>query len=138
MISAAGNSNTSVNYSIVDKNSANEITYYKLQQFDIDGAKKEYDAISANCTSIAEQLEVNVYPNPSNQSFTIQMELENENVVNMVIYDINGSQVFSKELNGKKGNNNIFIDRLTLKSGFYYIYLVDETGKSITVKHSIL
>ena len=68
VISAAGNSNTTVNYSIVDKNSSNESTYYKLQQFDIDGAKKEYGAISANCTSIAEQLEVDVYPNLSNLS----------------------------------------------------------------------
>lgn len=138
VISAAGNSNHTINYSILDSYGSGDVTYYKLQQYDIDGAMKEYDAISASCTSESDQLAVNIYPNPSNESFTIQMELENENVVNMVIYDINGSQVYSKELNGNKGNNNIFIDGLTLKSGFYYIYLVDESGESITVKHSVL
>jgi len=138
VISAAGHSNNTVNYSIVDNNSSNEISYYKLQQFDIDGAMKEYDTISVSCSSIAEQLDVNVYPNPSNQSFTVSMELENESSVTMIIYDINGSQVFSKVLNGDKGSNNVFIDDLTLKSGFYYIYLGDESGKTITVKHSIL
>lgn len=138
VISAAGNSNNEINYSIVDNNIGNQMTYYKLVQYDLDGASKEYDAISSSCTSFTDQLDVIVFPNPSNESFTIQMALENDGLVNMVIYDVNGNQVISKQIKGNEGLNNVYMNDVNLKSGFYFIHLVDEKGKSITIKHSIL
>ena len=138
VMSAAGNSNNEINYSITDNNIGYQLTYYKLIQYDINGASKEYDAISTSCESYSEELDALVFPNPSNQSFTIQLALESEGSFNVVVYDINGNQAISKEIKGNKGVNNVFMNDLNLKSGFYFIHIVDENGKSITLKHSIL
>lgn len=136
--SAAGNSTVDLNYSFLDDEKSNGLVYYRLVQVDVDGATKEYDAITSDCEGVTDELIVTVYPNPSNKTFTVQMELEEDENVEMVIYDVNGSVAHSQLLKGVKGSNTIFINDLSINSGFYYINFIQKAGKTIVLKHCVL
>jgi uncharacterized protein (DUF2141 family) len=137
VMSAAGNSSIDLNYSFIDEDKTNGIIYYKLVQVDIDGAQKVYDAISSDC-NLQQETIISIYPNPSAQSFMVQMDLENDENIEMVIYNLNGSVAYRQAINGNKGSNTIFVNDLNLKSGFYNIYFTQEAGKSIIIKHCVL
>ena len=136
-MSAAGNSSIDLNYSFIDEDKTNGIIYYKLVQVDIDDAQKVYDAISSDC-NLQQETIISIFPNPSAQSFTVQMDLENDENIEMVIYNLNGSVAYRQAINGNKGSNTIFVNDLNLKSGFYNIYFTQEAGKSIIIKHCVL
>ncbi len=70
---------------------------------------------AANCT-------VNIYPNPSNDIFNI--EIENINNATIEIYDVRGKQVLSKAINSKDEK----IDVAGFLKGIYIVRLMHDTG----------
>ncbi len=61
-----------------------------------------------------------IYPNPSNGTFTI--EGENNNESELVIYDLPGKNIFQSEIVGNKSEINLHV-----KSGVYFYELKDKT-----------
>ena len=69
-VDAAGFSQSQINYKISDDKPYNGVTYYKLVQYDIDGATREYNTIALVNELLSENsISTGCFPNPFNESF---------------------------------------------------------------------
>lgn len=127
---AAGNSNTTINYSQVDQNSWNGISYYRLRQFDFNGDQAVYGPISASCTG--SESSMTVYPNPNKGSFIVEISSdETDAEVYVYLTDLAGKIIVSQQVNVSEGNAQIMMDNLDLSKG---VYLVSLRGLNLQLK----
>jgi hypothetical protein len=117
---AAGNSNYYIDYSEVDENPSNGITYYRLSQLDFDGKMEVFDAVSVSC-GMSEN-NINVYPNPSNGEFTLEIVwTENSVQTEMQILDMTGRVISTQDIKLEKGVKQLYINETYLQKGTYLI-----------------
>ena len=138
VVTAAGNSTSMINYSLGDENANAGITYYRLTQYDNDGAFEMFNAVSTNCANNSNDVEVTVYPNPSNGEFFIDLfteDITGEAVV--TITDSKGVIVKYLPVFVTKGSNTFHVNGLEAAPGMYYIQVSNGTSSSSIVKHSL-
>ena len=127
---AAGNSNTLINYSIVDENNWNGATYYRMRQIDINGKQEVYGPISADCGS--DNNSMIVYPNPNNGTFTVEISTtENISDGQIQLFDLTGKLILNQVSPIEKGINQIYFNDVDLQMGSY---LVKFTGGNNSIK----
>lgn len=122
-IKGAGNSSQTLNYSFVDEEKLEGITYYRLSQEDYDGtdSRSKIIAVEHLCAE-NEDSEISVYPNPSLSNFMLDIKLYKDSRISYEMYNILGSIVKSKENQlYQLGLQSIDIDMNDLRSGIYYI-----------------
>jgi hypothetical protein len=138
VVTAAGNSTSMINYSLGDENANAGITYYRLTQYDNDGAFEMFNAVSTNCANNSNDAVVTVYPNPSNGEFFIDLfteEITGEAVV--TITDSKGVIVKYLPVFVTKGSNTFHVNGFEAAPGMYYILVSNGTSSSSIVKHSL-
>lgn len=120
-----GNSQKEIQYSFEDKTSINgAIVYYRLRQIDMDG-KSSYSAIRSFRAGIF-NAEMQVYPNPSNGSITIQSGFAGKQRI--LLMDQNGTLLCSMDqLAGP-------LKMSGLKTGIYVLKVMGEGGEVMTRK----
>jgi hypothetical protein len=123
-VNAAGTSTSNLNYEMIDSDTRGySVIYYRLNQFDNNGASKVYGPISAECLN--EQLDFEVFPNPAGTDVTVVLHGEHqEGETSIHITDINGKEVktiFYSEQVGKL----ISVDLRNLEQGIYIVRLVN-------------
>lgn len=137
-VQAAGNSNTTLNYSIIDPERNSQTTYYRLNQLDVDGASKTYDPVSINCEELISMNEVVTYPNPSNSDFYVQVKSANyEGEGTIKIIDVHGSIVKSIPISLEKGITIHPLEDNNFAPGVYYIQVVNEVAQYQIVRHVV-
>lgn len=122
-VNGAGNSLVHLNYSTMDENPENGISYYRLKQVDFNGTYK-YSQIQSVDFSTTKAFSFDVYPNPNKgASFNIVFNSNTNQEVSVIIYDVTGKKSFVKELTAIENGNSEFIIDLpqTLSSGVYII-----------------
>lgn len=89
-----GNSSTSLQYEVIDENTLNPISYYRLQQFDIDGNSH----LSKVITLYQNQsiIGMHIYPNPSQGQFQVNTSDLNMENMTLVIQNVKGQIVYEK------------------------------------------
>jgi hypothetical protein len=117
-IQGAGNSNTTLNYSFIDKNPNTGINYYFLQQTDYNGQSESFKPIAV---SFSRNSEIEVYPNPTKNTIYIN---NIENNTHIELFSLEGKKVF--ETYYSKNTNPIQLPNLS--SGSYIIRFSSETG----------
>lgn len=102
------------------------MSYYRIKQIDFDGKIKFSDIKSIEITDI-EGPSITIYPNPAQNQITIT-GTEN-NLKNMVIYDIIGRDVMdlTKEISKEKSMR--LIDISNLNKGVYWIVTKNTTNR---------
>ncbi|MFT6922800.1 MAG: hypothetical protein ACJA1C_001807 [Crocinitomicaceae bacterium] len=119
-IDGAGNSTSIKKYSFTDNEPYNSLTYYKLQQTDINGALKDYTAISQDICQ-GNESEVSIYPNPCNETLNMSFSGDQNKIISTSIYNLIGERVYysenyeSKIALGRKFNG-MYILAVTLAS----------------------
>jgi hypothetical protein len=90
-----------------------------------------------NCTSIDEvaNISLNVYPNPNNGAFTLELAALEDDVVNISIYNQAGSVVYTRENFEVRGNERLNIDLGGKASGIYQLFV---KGKNSRVQKKIV
>jgi predicted extracellular nuclease len=123
IVPAAGNSNSPIDYSIIDATPAKGINLYRLKSIDLD-AKFEYSAIRR--INFENKYTFSIYPNPA--SDVIQVIVDNASVLNANLQILNTqSQVLiSKQLNAT--NQPIQVNVSSLASGLYFIRIITPDG----------
>ncbi len=102
-VNGAGNSNVLLNYSLIDTEPLEGVSYYRITQFDFDGKKETFPIMVLNVESKASQLKV--YPNPTKDYVSIESAINGElsiiNATGVLIYkaDIISSQILRLETN---------------------------------------
>jgi hypothetical protein len=123
-IEAAGNSSQLINYSVADASDINGTVYYRLSQFDIDGASKVYDIVSTNC-SAEKELEMVAYPNPSNGQFTVKIENAVGGSYTLGFTDMQGKAIEQQNIQLETGTTVVKLNPIGLKPGVYLLQLVN-------------
>jgi len=128
-VAAAGNSSQAQHYEIRDTDVRGYSTlYYRLGQYDYDGASTQYGPISVNC---AESLQGwDVFPNPTtNQVSVVVYGTYASETSRFVITDINGKLLQEFNSTPEKGTL-MTVDLSSYTPGVYLIRLINIEGNS--------
>ena len=127
-VDAAGNSNQSIDYSIIDENPIAGISYYRMKQVDLNGAQRIYGPISVSCSDTENSMVV--FPNPTKGSFTVEISsYENYSNAQIQITDLTGKVINARSTNILEGKNQFTFEDLDLQLGTYIINLNTGNGK---------
>lgn len=135
-VKSAGNSSQLINYEFEDHSLNRGVVYYRLVQVDFNGNQKKYNALSLLCESHA--LEVNVYPNPNNGHFSVELtsqELSGNISISLVSAD--GKLIESRETAAVNGAALISFQRTDLMKGIYFVHVSDNNHFSQTFKMTV-
>lgn len=119
-ITAAGNSNNTVNYVYVDENAAKGTIYYRLKQVDNDG-RFTYSSV-INITVKGESGSISIYPNPVKDRFRLSLPA-NVSKGALIVYDSRGIIVHRQEITSGQ-----YVNASGWSGGTYYV-VVQANGK---------
>lgn len=119
-ITAAGNSNTTINYSYVDANTGKGTIYYRLKQVDNDG--KFWYSTVINIALKGESGSISIYPNPVKDRFRLQLPAGIAKGT-LVVYDSRGAVIHRQEV-----TNGEYVSAMGWSGGTYYA-VVQANGK---------
>jgi hypothetical protein len=126
-VDGAGNSTVTLNYDDIDPKPYPGLAYYRLKQTDFDG-KSSYSGLRPVEFISEDPLSFEVIPNPAGQeTVTLNFSGAADSKVNVVVYDITGKKMYSKEIvlpNSGKGALQIN-NEIPLSSGIYLIRAVN-------------
>lgn len=130
-VKAAGNSSSSISYSLRDENQKEENAYYRLTQVDFDGQHNNYNTIRIN-SCYSNQKGISISSN--GRAFVIDNEGD---VLNSTInvYDVIGKMIYSERKVLNQGRNELVMDKNAV--GLYVVEVVTSEDR-ITGKASIL
>ena len=134
---AAGNSTQLVTYNFTDKSSLNGLSYYRLNQYDLDGVYEQFGPISINCLQTSNGY-FSVFPNPSSTEFSIIVN--NDLLIGdatLLITNKLGKDVYMKSIKVEPGINLYSIDKLDISTGVYYISIINSYYTSGVLKQII-
>lgn len=129
-VQAAGNSNQVINYASTDINASNGVFYYRLKQVDLNGEFEIYGPISVSCQN--ENNSMNVYPNPSQGNFTVEISWSKETTqAQLQIVDLTGKVLKEMDVNLNNGTTQIEFNEVNLQMGTYLIRVNGEQTESL-------
>ena len=147
-VAAAGNSNSTKNYSYTDENLSPASYLYRLKQIDINGGYKYSGEVSVTVTITGIENESGLptefslaqnYPNPFNPETKIRYQLPSSNIVTLKIYNIIGEEVATLvNREQSAGRYEVAFNAKNFPSGLYFYRLsagnFAETKKMIVLK----
>ena len=77
----------------------------------------------------SENSSMKIYPNPSNGVFYITLQLPQEQMITIKLYDLNGKIVSQTEKQLKQGYNQLAFDNDDLSKGLYFCKIITENGE---------
>jgi hypothetical protein len=119
-----GNSSEVLHYNYTDTHIAKgtKLVYYRLHQFDYNGAS-EYSDVRIVHFDEAKNLEIAAYPNPFSKEVTLSANTNEE--YSVVVTDINGVTLLNLE-NGDRSSHKL--DLKSWASGIYFISVTSKQG----------
>jgi len=130
-VKGAGNSNSILNYSTIDKNPIYGASYYRLKQTDYNGNSVTFNTIIVNYSG--ETSLFSVFPNPNsgdNINLSYMATNSGDNFV-VAISDITGRKVFNKTVIAENEGVNTFSlnPEINLGKGIYFLTCINNTNK---------
>ena len=134
-VPGAGNSQAVLNYTYIDDNVLDGVSYYRLKQTDFNGDFEFFPALSVNNQSDGGSLKINnVKPNPFTNQFTMEIESETECNVEFMIMNMNGNKVYGTQIKINKGITEFkYTNGDNLRTGTYVLSIV-QNGNPLTYK----
>jgi hypothetical protein len=134
-VKAFGNSSEIRKYSAFD-NDPFDVTYYRLKQVDYDGVIDVGTTISLKRKKSNSLGELSVYPNPVKDKFimVIPSATKEEVKSNVIIYNVQGVEVYNRYHELIEGLNNITIDLTNNTAGVYFVKVIDDLGSVTSTK----
>ena len=124
-ISGAGTTSQRQQYSY-HINTNDGMMYYRLRQTDIDGKSEVFAPIAVQCTdSKSEEPNINIYPQPAENMFEINVQGEGIEIEQMSLYNMVGSCIKRQVVNGRTAAMSLE----TLSSGVYNLLIRLSDGK---------
>jgi hypothetical protein len=122
VVDGAGNSQSTLSYSLLDANPVEGINYYRLKQTDFN--------LNSSYSRVVEiEFERNggvfaVMPNPTAGQFDVRVKCKgNSREASLRVYDANGALVNQKEVNCSSGENILKFDLGGRANGMYFVVL---------------
>lgn len=103
--------------------------YYRLTQLDLNGEEYQKSPIHVSCE--VEETTVSVYPNPTNDAFTLGIHASTEfNDISLEVFDVTGKLITKRIEDVSTGVNEFYFDS-QLESGTYLIQVTMGEEKQI-------
>ena len=117
----------STTYSTIDQNlskmRSSGTIYYRVRQFDRDGASVTTEVRAVNLNGRA--FDISVYPNPVTTTATLNIDMPEAAKTNIILVDANGKEVQHALLNAAKGLNIYSLNMEKLAAGTYVIRVIN-------------
>ncbi len=123
-IAGNGSTNSINNYDVIDENPFGT-TYYRLKQVDFDGQFKYYGPISITNADANEISVQNLYPNPADESFFIDVYSKEALSANVAVYNSFGQEVYNK-VSDVDGSSRLEINSQSWPTGVYIVKVTNE------------
>jgi len=123
VVDGAGNSTIILDYKLVDKNPSTGSNYYRLKQTDFDGNHTYSDLVAVEVP--VNFTDVGVFPNPVKGNGYLMFNSNTAEATKIVVFDVAGKRIFSKNYNSVKGNNKLIIPTDNLTQGMYLLSVSD-------------
>lgn len=122
-VDGAGNSNSTLNYSAIDNNPLNGISYYRLKQTDFDGKYSYSNIVSVYIEN--QEIIQNLWYNKDDNKINIEINSTYSSEYIIIAYDICGKQIINKKafIDGKM---NLKINTDNIPSGIYTISIISD------------
>ena len=123
IVDGAGNSNSTLNYSAIDNNPLNGISYYRLKQTDFDGKYSYSNIVSVYIEN--QEIIQNLWYNKDDNKINIEINSTYSSEYIITAYDICGKQIINKKafIDGKM---NLKINTDNIPSGIYTISIISD------------
>lgn len=128
----AGNSTSILNYSIVDANPLQGLSYYRLSQTDFDGTRKYSEIVSVEKNNTGFEITHTAEETPGQLS--IYFNCTGNCNVNIELYDIRGRKIYSSKRLALEKESSLTIPVSNFSNG---IYLIKATNGSELVFRKI-
>nr|MBA4140302.1 T9SS type A sorting domain-containing protein [Segetibacter sp.] len=115
-------------YSIYDKHPENGINYYRLMQYNLDGKPTNYGTKTVTI-STTEQVNLQVYPNPSNGKVSLQLTAYRGTRINVTMLTADG-KIIHQEAIKTTANSTLYPLHLNFKPNAG-LYILQVTGTDI-------
>ena len=130
-VNAAGNSVHFLNYTFVDYAPLDGMNYYKLAEYDFNGANETFNiiAISNNGENV---FKINaLYPNPASGYVTVNFDSEASGVHSISVFDESGKELSSAIMEGAIGKNQFTLPTDGYSNGKYFVRIINPKKESI-------
>jgi hypothetical protein len=134
-VSAAGHSIVEVRYSFIDRSPYTGLSYYRLQQVDLDGVTTESHSLPVHFRGRSDVLDV--FPNPADQTIWISFDMEKEAPMRWRISDASGRLVRENNILTTSGKNQFELPIEKLEQGSYMMEVVHEDGSTLGVRRFV-
>ena len=131
-VTAAGNSNTVLQYRFTDDLPLQHWNYYKIEQVDVN-SEKNY----SNTVAIRFDKEGNLvilYPNPATSLLNVEYNSNSTGNISLRIYDSKGALVQAQNMVVARGRNVKSLNISQLSQGVYMLRYKEPDGSSSSVK----
>lgn len=119
-------------YTFLDENDYENITYYRLQQIDINNEFSYSRIIAVKGNFRFES--ISVYPNPATTDVLFDVSVKKMDKVIIDIYNSHGQRINEQSGYFKKGNNLNYINLAQYSKGIYFIKVVKSDGTILKAK----
>jgi hypothetical protein len=124
-VNGNGNSNTMLNYTWIDNNPINGTAYYRLKQADFNG---EFEYHGIKTVACEPTTEINIYPNPFVNSFTISLSENTSYATTIEVLDYLGRKVYSQI--AENATTEIILED-KVSAGTYYVKVFNEASQLV-------
>jgi hypothetical protein len=114
----------------------NSINYYRITAVDYDGSKSTtqiYSLGTLNEVGVSE-----LYPNPSDNSFSLSLVTKTQMSVSVTVKDMYGRQVRTTMYEAGLGVNTLTINSTDIATGFYIVEISDFTNNRVLSQQKML
>jgi len=134
-VKGAGNSNSIINYSLIDENPMQGVNYYQLKQVDVDGNFTMSEIAEVDFSGDRQTIAtaMNVYPNPlsGGKGLNIKLSGPTASIKHVMITNEIGQIVYANDLPEVQGYQIFGLD---LPSGIYIVSVTTQNNEVLSSK----
>ena len=133
-IANGGNSTVQLNYTFTDNNVTGLRQYYRLRQVDLGGYNRLSNVVLIKSDRPTMITIDGIFPNPATTTINILVGAPVKDKVSIVVTDMAGRIMITKNMNVETGSNTLPLDVSRLAGGNYFIKMVDSNGEVVSGK----
>jgi uncharacterized repeat protein (TIGR01451 family) len=127
-VAAAGTFSSSTSYTFVDYAPQAGVNHYRLREVDLD-SKAQYSSVISILPAGRDAQIIKAFPNPFNVYTNISITSSQEQTVRLILSDIAGKTIITRNEVCTKGQNTILLDQAAqLNEGTYLLQVITNEG----------
>ena len=129
-VSPRGTRTSGADYSSVDAHPYPGYSYYRLKVYNMDGSFTYSNVVKIK-TAVKSITITRLYPNPTSSVINLELAADNQQLVNIEVYDVSGKKMMSQQLSLSSGINEKQLSLSNFASGTYFVRFKDAQNNII-------